>query len=156
MVYYNVKHAKQTKLLFLGESQLAEDVSSTVVDPCDCLIVQVSTELILQEFDSLVQGGTVLAPRHAGIHQGLNININFGYLQSGALLEPLEESLKGAEGAVVATMDTIQDTFRDLNLEMILESLADLLECGTLVISAEGRAGHGGGDEDAENEELPH
>ena len=51
-------------------------------------------------------------------------------------------------------MDTIQDTFGDLNLEMILESLADLLECGTLVISAEGRAGHGGGDEDAENEEL--
>ena len=103
MVYYNVKHAKQTKLLFLGESQLAEDVSSTVVDPCDCLIVQVSTELILQEFDSLFQGGTVLryknkevgkvclvesiqsshylAPRHAGIHDGLYININVGDLK---------------------------------------------------------------------------
>ena len=37
---------------------------------------------------------------------------------------------------------------------MILKSLADLLECGALVISAEGRAGHGGGDEKAENEEL--
>ena len=53
------KHCK-TKLLFFGESQLAEDVSSTVVDPLDCLVVQVSTELILQEVDSLVQGGTVL------------------------------------------------------------------------------------------------
>ena len=54
-----MKHATK-KLLFSGKSQLAEDVSSTFVDPLDCLIVQISTELILQEFDSIVQGGTVL------------------------------------------------------------------------------------------------
>ena len=51
-------------------------------------------------------------------------------------------------------METIEDTVRDLNLEMFLKSLADLFECGALVISAESRAGHGTGGEQAENEEL--
>ena len=51
-------------------------------------------------------------------------------------------------------METVQDTIRDLNIEMFLESLAELLECGALVISVEGRAGHGTGGEEAENEEL--
>ena len=51
-------------------------------------------------------------------------------------------------------METVQDTIRDLNLEMFLESLSELFECGALVISVEGRAGHGTGGEEAENEEL--
>ena len=51
------------------EAQLAEDVSSTVVDHLDCLIVQVSTELVLQEVDSLVQGGTVLRNKNKEVRK---------------------------------------------------------------------------------------
>ena len=51
---------QQTEFLFSGKSQLGEDPWSTFVDPSDCLIVQVSIQLVLQEVDSVLQGGTVL------------------------------------------------------------------------------------------------
>merc|ERR1719242_549808 len=103
---------------------------------------------------SIVQGGAVLASRHAGIHQSLNINIDVRDLEPGALLEPFKGSLEGAEGAVLSTVNTVQDACRDLHLEMFLESLADLLQCGALVVPVESRAGHGNGGQKAENEEL--
>ena len=51
---------QQTEFLFSGKSQLGEDPWSTFVNPSDCLIVQVSIQLVLQEVDSILQGGTVL------------------------------------------------------------------------------------------------
>ena len=51
-------------------------------------------------------------------------------------------------------METVQDTLRNLSLEMFFKGLADLLECGALIIPVESRAGHGTGGEQAENEEL--